>query len=164
MSVDAYSTHIGPLAWAVMMAPGDSELVEMGGGWYSTPLLHGIAEATGQEVFTVESDQWFSDALADYWPAPWHHYITDPEYAIPVSNAGLVFIDAGTIHRAPIVLAARDSGAELVVVHDIEPGGDYPGMWDALDSFKYRRDFTVYREHTAVVSDFVDVNQPPRGY
>lgn len=152
MSVDPYSTHIGPLAWAVTSRP-DGTLVEMGGGWYSTPVLHGIAEVTGQEVITVESEPDFLDALADYWPAPWHFYVLDPAYAMPVQGAAVVFIDAGTIERALIVDAARESGAHLVVVHDTEPGGNYPGLDEALDRFLYRRDFKVYSEYTTVVSD-----------
>jgi len=162
VSVDPYSTHIGALAWALPLTTGP--VVELGGGWYSTPLLHGYCESVGREMWTVEDDDYFMGAVQEYWPAPWHHYVLDPAYGIPVKEPGLVFIDAGTIYRAPLVLAAREAEAELVVVHDTEDppvggrpdwGEPYPGMADACAVFKYRRDFNVFSERTTVLSDIL---------
>lgn len=167
VSVDAYATHLEGLAWALAHTTGP--VVELGGGWYSTPMLHGFCEAQGRDLYTVEDSEWFLEALKDYWPASWHHYVHDEAYGIPVSDPGLVFIDAGTIYRAPLALAAKEARAELVVVHDTEDppvggrpdwGEPYPGMAEALDSFAYRRDFTAYSERTTVVSDTVELDTP----
>ena len=160
LSVDAYATHLEGLAWA--LARSEGPVVELGGGWYSTPMLHGFCEVLGRELFTVEDSAWFLAALEGYWPAPWHHYAHDDSYGIPVAEPGLVFVDAGTIYRAPLVLAAKEAGAQLIVVHDTEDpppagrpdwGEPYPGMAVALEGFAHRRDFTSFAEHTTVVSD-----------
>lgn len=159
-----WSSHLEALAWALPQTWGP--IVEMGAGWYSTPLLHGYAAATERELFTVDDPQhWEEDfnSLAATYETAWHSFERGT-YQLPVvdmTDGGLVFIDHGTVWRAPSLWEAKNAGARIIVVHDTEPtpGKDeeYPGMATALASFKYRLDFTVYPQWTTVLSDVIDL-------
>lgn len=148
-----YSSHLQALAWALARTTGD--IVEYGGGWYSTPMLHGFCEATGRALYTVESDQWMADQLVQGWGGR----VGRTAEAIDAPPApGLVFIDCGD----PALRAAYLSvshGAQLVVVHDTEPASEenYPAMHEALAEYKYRRDWTVYPWWTTAVSNTIEL-------
>lgn len=147
-----WSSHIEALAWAVARTTGP--VVEMGAGYYSTPLLHGLCEAQGRELWTFEQDPEWMAKVRDTWESDTHHFNKDfPENFKP----GLMFVDDASAWRAGNILWAKDHGAELVVCHDTEPAGRevYPGMQEALDGFVFSRRWTNFPAHTTVVSDTV---------
>jgi hypothetical protein len=162
-----WSSHIQALAWAVGQTEGP--IVEMGAGWYSTPLLHGFAEAAGRELWTVDDPHptWVPELtrIAEAYERSWHHFSVGT-YELPVDTAGgLVFADQSAGYRALSVIEAKIQGAGIIVVHDTEeyngpqPGEPYPGMTDALESFNYRRDFIVFPQRTTAVSDIYKLDE-----
>lgn len=141
-------THQEALTWAVAKTKGP--VVEIAMGWYSTLLLHGMCEGMGRELYSI-------DPLEE-WVAPfrrlesdWHHVILDETLTIPVSKAGVVFVDHNhpIVTRAEVIRAARPI-ADIVVVHDSEPGKQeaYPGVFtcfigmeEAINEYAHRRDW-----------------------
>lgn len=172
--MDGYSTHNEALAYAFGMTAGP--VVELGAGWYSTPLLHGMCEAAARDLYTVESD---AEWLASFrpWMRTWHQLVLDPAMRIPVASPGVVFVDHDMYpgkpghdgpSRGDSIRMARDAGATIVVVHDTEPktGGwdisdNARGQGDALEGWAYRRDWRALEPWTAAVSDVHDMRDRP---
>jgi hypothetical protein len=147
-----WSSHLEALAWAFVQSEGT--VVEYGGGWYSTPMLHGLCEATGRRLVTCEPDPYMHGQLTQGWANDWHEVRSTNAFGV---GAGLVFIDSGANERAPLLTACRQ--VEFVVVHDTEPESvkSYPDMHRILGQYRYRRDWRVYPWWTSVVSDRVNV-------
>jgi hypothetical protein len=55
MNIDGYSTH-QPLLLAAIAAT-DGDILELGGGWYSTLLLSAIANAGNRRAYTFETSE-----------------------------------------------------------------------------------------------------------
>lgn len=155
------ATHQNALAWAVSKTRGP--VVEMGIGWYSTWMLHGLTEGMGRELYSVEPHE--------EWIAPFrvmeselHHLVLDPSLTIPIEKAGVIFIDHNDAFttRAEVIREAADI-ADLVVIHDSEPGKEefYPGVFTcfvgmepAINEYKHRRDWRdMFPWTTAVWND-----------
>lgn len=56
MKMDPYSTHQALLTAAMLRT--DGRILEMGGGWYSTPLISAFAHVQGRRAFTVETSEY----------------------------------------------------------------------------------------------------------
>lgn len=147
---DPNGTHTEALAWAVVVT--DGPVVEMGMGWHSTPMLHGLCEGMGRELYSVDPLQEWIEPFRRF-ECSWHHLIHDESIGVPdIAHAGLLFMDHQSPQR-PRADMMREAHpiADLVVVHDSEPGkqelyaGLFPcwdGMEDAFKDFEHRRDFT----------------------
>lgn len=171
--MDIYSTHNEALAYAV--ASTDGPVVELGAGWYSTPLLHGLCEQTGRELYTVEAIPDFL-ALFRPWMRSWHHLIHDTSMTIPVPGAGVVFVDHDQYpgrtdpwHDGPSrgdSVRAAAAVARIVVCHDTEPltrdwnvSDNARGQADALTNWRFRRDWRYMEPWTTAVSDIIDLRE-----
>lgn len=144
-----YSTHIEALTWAALSTTGP--IVEWGCGYYSTPLLHSIAEVQGRRLYTMESQPGWLE-LFEPWENDFHFL-----NAVLVGTPGLVFID-DEAHMRPVHLN-ESYAAQLVVVHDTEPQSavNYPGMHEAMDEYLYRRDYTYFEQWTTILSNTVEL-------
>lgn len=179
-TIDGYSSHNEALAYAFARTTGP--VVELGAGWYSTPLLHGLCESTGRELFTIEAVPDFL-ALFRPWMRSWHHLIHDTDMVLPwgwggdQGSIGLVFVDhdqypgrTDAWHDGPSrgdsIRSAR-AAADVVVCHDTEPyasasfnpSDNARGQADALSGWKYRRDWRNVEPWTTAVSDVVDLSE-----
>lgn len=153
-----YGTHMAPLLTAVAATSGD--VLELGCGDYSTPLLHAVCAAHKRLLLSVEDNQaWLNNFM--YLERPWHQF-----FVIKNGNEwrtvgqekkwSVVFIDQVDVAaRAECITLFKDK-AEIIVVHDSENKGWFG---TAFDSFKYRYDYTVYLPHTTLVSNTIDVAQ-----
>ena len=148
-----YSTHIEALAWAASRTTGP--ILEWGCGYYSTPLLHGIAEAQGRKLYTMEAQEGWLELFLP-WKNEWHHLNRlMPAGQIP----GLVFVDDESWSRPIRIQEAHD--AQMVVVHDTEPESavNYPGMEEAMAEYRYRKDYKKFQQWTTVLSDHIDLGE-----
>lgn len=160
MTLPACGTHIPILAGALSCTSG--AVIELGAGWYSTPMLHAMCEVDGRSLYTLEaSKEWlekFHNLQTDRHHLYLHNYEAMVQFLATYTNLiGVVFVDHGSIEmRAPcIVEALRVS--DLVVVHDTE-SLDY-GYEPVLSQAKYRRDFKMFHPWTSVVSNFQEIPQ-----
>ncbi len=171
LSDGAYGTHMVPLATAVINTNGS--VLEMGGGDFSTPLLHALCKMHNRLLVTVETDQsWLSlflDLESDIhhfiylpvfenWSSPERMYGGNPELWDQIGSDrhwGVIFIDhAPGIRRAVDIQRLRNN-ADIFVVHDTQaPGYCYEPV---LSTFKYRFTYMRYDVTTTLVSDLIDV-------
>lgn len=147
---DANATHLQALVWALYRT--DGPILELGVGWYSTPLLAGVAEVTGRRVICVEGNRhWFAWAEQRFDGRVMVVSPVDGIHAFELTW-GLVLVDHGDgARRAESVHRYRRT---CVVVHDTQPNvrQHYPGLEEVLTTFDRRRDFTELEPWTTVVN------------
>jgi len=172
--IDGYATHQEALAFAFACTGG--AVVELGAGWYSTPLLHGLCEATMRELWTVEADlDWARQFIP--WSNKWHRLIVDSAVSIPagIEDIGIVLVDHNQYPGAPgrdgpsrgmSIRAARERGADIIVCHDSNMlladgslSSNYTGYQGALDEFPHRRDWTNFLPWTTALSDTLNIEE-----
>ncbi len=141
-------------------------VLELGAGFGSTLMLHGLCGSMERRLVTLESDlNWLREFL--HYGREWHtikyveHFLNLPEYT---EQWGLAFIDHGnagniqmSLDRGPSAIALQDT--PIIVMHDT----CYPKLYqydEAFTYFKYRWDWRVKSENTpltSIVSKTVDV-------
>lgn len=154
VKVDGYSTHIEALAFCFMRTHGP--VVELGAGWYSTPVLHGLCEAAGRDMLTIESEaDWLQEFTA--WETPWHRLTVDGRFTLPKGPLGLVLVDHGDLDRRAESVMEAKMRAQIVVIHDSqeELRERFLGLDEALEAFTYRRDWSKLHPQTSALSDTV---------
>lgn len=165
MSESVYGTHIHPLITAVMNTTGD--VLEMGCGDFSTPLLHSICKIQNRKVVSTDTDkQWLSLFMDLHSMNHTFQYVPVYETNIPdhhqwdrVGNQkwGVVFIDHRPGERRAIDIVRFKNDADIIVVHDTEnPGYGYES---AFKYFKYRYDYKRYNVWTTLVSNKINVEK-----
>ncbi len=152
-----------PLLGAVIASlhePGN--LLELGAGAYSTPLMHLMGKVTRRAVLTLDSDAEWIERLSsyrrphhavEYHPKPW----TDERLGGPWA---LAFVDNAAHERGPCLSALHH--VPLIVVHDTEAChlDQYAGFREALGAYRYRFDLRLpeFPNQTSVLSDTLDVS------
>lgn len=151
---DGHATHLQALVYALNRSEG--RILELGAGWYSTPVLAAVAEATMRPVLTVEADPVYRTWARERFGASLHQVIAPDDGIHPHQDHGdywgLVLVDHGDgSRRAESV--RRYGRSAMIVVHDTEPeaAAQYPGLEDVLASFTERRDFKALTPWTTVV-------------
>lgn len=156
------STHFPLLIKAVMESTGT--VAELGGGLFSTPLLHWLCFDSRRPLVTYESYRHYydfeklfaSDSHRVEFVEDWDAHTFDERY-------GVVFID----HSIPKRKHTRGDDAikfafkaDYVVLHDAgDDAHQKYGYYEAYKHFKYRKDWTGCRPHTTVLSNFHDVSK-----
>ena len=167
MSLNPYASHLPILSAVASRCNG--RILEVGGGFYSTPVLHGIAASRCLELTTVETHEFYFKLLGDL--------ISDSHEIVMVSKStdyfisefdsfGMAFVDNDDCPRADIILHLKYK-CPLIVAHDTEVQADHYGFNRINEAFKYRADFHFDYLHmedeirlpwTSVYSDTDDLN------
>ena len=151
------SSHYPVLIRAFEHSNGD--VLELGTGLYSTPLLHWLVADAGRKLVSYENDPFYY-RLNHFAHAPFHelHKITDWDRAKIEREWGLVFIDHNPPERRAIDAIRVAQFAKLVVIHDNEPRYAHVYHFEQLDThYKYRYDYKKFRPFTSVYSNFDDL-------
>lgn len=153
--MEGAATHQPWLSLAVMKT--DGKIAEFGMGWYSTPLLHYLAQAGGRELMSYETDiEWYSK-FDDFG----HDKIMVIDYATQPFEGDGPF-DVALVDSSPgdyrIEIVKRLKGiCKFILAHDTE--ADIPPSagaygWSKLDGlFKYQTVLKTLRPWTTVYSD-----------
>jgi len=149
-----YLTHLPLLAVAATITTGP--VLELGAGFGSTLMLHGLCGACGRRLVTLESDQSWLGMFIPY-RRPWHEikHVEDfknlPEYDM---EWGLALVDHGIAEQRGQSVEALQH-VPLIVVHDT----CHPMLYNydsVLGGFKYRFDYKVVGPMTTLVSHVID--------
>jgi len=111
---DPYWTHV-PTLVKHCLAHKPHTIVECGTGYYSTPVLHAIAQQTGAKLLSMESNpRWlvqFTHMATDY-----HSFqlVNDWQHEFPTGD--LVFVDSGPVASRRLLLSHIT--APVILVHD----------------------------------------------
>ena len=152
-SANPSGTHLPYLAKLLQRV--DGPILEMGSGFFSTPLLYWHTVMHSQPFRSYESKK----AWADTMGAP-VQFVQDWSQAnINEMRWSLVFIDHGqALLRKDHAIAVKDL-TDYVVLHDTEERFEstysYSEVWP---HFKHRVDFTGILPNTTVLSNTQDLN------
>ncbi len=136
--MDPYSTHLEPLVKAAIESNGD--ILELGCGDYSTPLLASIALNRGKKLYVKSSDARWANQYKDICDVEivnWDTWKIDRKY-------GMIFLD--NEEHAPqrtFRLASLKDYADVIVMHDASQAMDV-GLKDILHLFK---SYKYYDKH-----------------
>lgn len=126
-----YSTHLPMLLLALQQTNGD--VVELGSGEYSTPLLRRYCQENNRGFYTYDNNEEWASKTSSVWIKDW---AVHTEWK---RKCGVMFIDlAPGDYRWKAMIEAKDL-ADIVVVHDSEEVGlgDYQ-LRRAFPHFNYR--------------------------
>jgi hypothetical protein len=160
---NGYGTHIPLLASVVATAPR-GDVLELGVGHFSSPLLSFLCKTMGRKLYSFEEKAEWLKNVEDL-EAPHHelHVSTDPYDWMPavdelaVKHFAVIFIDHGRTNQDRMAaLRHLADRADFIVVHDTVNTW-FAGVDDVLDSFKFRYDYCAMTPVTTVVSNVHDV-------
>lgn len=157
LSDAAYGTHLVPLIAAVKYTNGN--VLELGMGDYSTPVLHEVLKNTGRMLISVENDrEWFHNFKDLSYQ---FHALRNTDYKDPwllSIQYSVIFVDnAPAPDRAKALLHFMNS-TEIFVVHDTDKM-KYYGYEEVFSQFEYRYTYPRYRKSTTLLSNTIDVTK-----
>lgn len=130
----AHASHLRLLVKTALRTRGP--ILELGAGWYSTPILHEIASAHDRLLITVENDPSWLDRFRHLVTrrhrielvADWDDFVPDPE------GYGMALIDHAPAARRAVDIERLAPLVDLFVIHDTEsPEYRYDTIWPMLD-------------------------------
>jgi hypothetical protein len=157
-----YGSHLPILTRVIELTHGD--VLEVGMGLYSTPLLHTVCALQDRRLVSYDNDtEWFKDNKK--WESPDHEVklIEDWEQ-VDFSDGGrqhwsVAFVDEKPAKNRVKSIKKLARIANFVIIHDSEPESDkfFKYSW-IYPLFKYRYDYKRCRPNTTVLSNFVDLS------
>lgn len=152
-SYDASETHLPALVRAVMKLGGP--VLELGGGWHSSPILH----ALDIDVLTLEEDAEWVDPLREACGGNFIHapdYVAAMRSALPVKPWKIIFIDCHGQYR--LEATRLFSRFPLLVVHDTNLNEWIQWEVDVFPQFVSVKHWTQRHPWTSYLSNILDVN------
>lgn len=149
----AWTTHMGVLVKVLLMSQGD--VIELGAGPSSTPLLHWICKEMNRKLISYEIDPDYYEYARQY-RSSLHRIVLvrDWNEVDTKTYRGVVFIDHNPFNkREEDVVKFKDS-ADYIVIHDTDSERDFKIVWP---NFKYAYTWKECRPWVSVVSNFKDL-------
>lgn len=155
----SWSTHMPMLIKTVQASEG--EVLEVGGGVFSTPLLHWLCKVEGRKLTTYENDP-ITFEFVHAFQSHLHRtrFIKSWDKMDFKRHWGVVLIDHHPeARRTPDAIRFKDS-ADFIVLHDTEKPLKY-GYDELWQHFKYVYHDKGCRPWTSVVSNTKDLSFLP---
>jgi hypothetical protein len=150
---EEYLSHQAVLC--AVAAKTHGPILELGCGYGSTPVLHGLCLAQSRDLHTLEENQEWLQKFMHFRAK--HHVLRRveswedlPEYQ---DRWSVVFVDHGGYLLRGYSIQALANSADYIIAHDSCHGHLY-GYENVLNTFTHRYDFTRWPPHTTVVSNF----------
>lgn len=112
-----YGSHLVPLLLAVMRTTGD--VLELGLGVSSTPVLHALCQIQGRRLVTIENNrEWFS--IGERYASDFHQVLYVPKWAdAPIERPwSVALVDHSPDERRRIELERLAPHADILIAHD----------------------------------------------
>ena len=144
-------THFPILAAAVARTWGD--VLELGIGDYSTPMLHHMLARSSKHLVSLETSEEWLELFAHFRSLNHELNLMKRWEDVAVGhNWGVVFVDVAPGDARPGLAAAFKDTAHFVVCHDTEAYGD---GWDKIKGvFRHETVWKEYPTWTTVYSNF----------
>lgn len=155
--MDIVGSHQRCLVAAALRTEG--LMVELGVGWYSTPILHEIAHAQKRKMITYDNNRdWilqFKGLKSEY-----HDLVTLGWWGdMPLANHyGMVFVDQGQPIEREYSIRRMVDVVDVFVMHDTEESFAY-GYNRTLPMFKYQYTDKCQAAWTTIASNKIDVTK-----
>ncbi len=152
-----YTTHIGMLVKILERSKGD--VVECGGGIFSTPLLHWVCKAMDRNLISYEQDPAYYQFERQFQSRQ-HiiRFVEDWDKIDTKTHRGMVFIDHHPPERRMIELERFKDSADFIVVHDTERQSREYNRQEVFDLFKHQYTWKACKPWTSVFSNFHDLS------
>lgn len=180
MHTDPFSTHQSLLVAAMLSTQGP--ILEIGGGYYSTPIVSAFASTQRREAHTIETGaaiyellKRFSSPFHKIWPVSGYDFAADGRFTpradttradyIAIQSRFLadfckqhpqrwsvVFIDQSPGYLRVPAIEHFANTADFIITHDTELVDAY-GYEPCLSRFHHRWDFRLRVPHTTIVSN-----------
>lgn len=156
-----YSTFMPMLLEAMARTNGD--VLELGAGVFSTPLLHWLCEKQKRNLLTIESDRGWFKFTKQYLESNFHKFLWVKNW----DDAGeqikkkwdVVLVDHSPSKRRIVEIKLLANLAKYIVIHDSEPWKQNHYRYHRIyPLFKHRFDFDLVDHHTTVLSNFFKVD------
>ena len=136
-----------------IMSLTDGSVLELGAGFFSTPLFYWLCKAEGREFVSYENDKKWCEEIGEMTT-----YIEDWDKAnILSTHWSVMLIDHRPAHRRRIDARRLKDNADFIIMHDSDMERDRVyGYTEIYPLFKYKYDFTKVKPHTTVLSNFKD--------
>lgn len=155
-----YSTFLPMLLEAMDRTRGD--VLELGAGVFSTPILHWMCERHNRQLLTLESDRrWFH--LTKHQLKNDNHkfvHIENWDKAEDLINKewDVVLVDHSPSNRRIVEIKKLANLAKYLIVHDAEPWKEKEFRYSEIyPLFKYKFHFDLVDHHTVVLSNFANL-------
>jgi len=157
-----YGTHLPLLISTVRKTTGS--ILELGMGVFSTPFLHYIAVLDNREVLSVENFKDWSEFFLDKYSHKNHkiRVIDSWDDLDKVENINrewdVVLVDQTPDLARIEAVKKLANKAKYIIIHDSTPKYESNYHYSEIyPLFKYRRDWTLDRNHATVLSNFVSL-------
>lgn len=133
-------------------------MLELGTGYYSTPIFHAMAEMHKRHCYSYESSpEWYAKALK--FQSAYHHIIFIEDWeTIPSGSFGIVFVDQSPNKYRRFSLKKFANSADYLIAHDSEIRRQSQfHLEKTLLTFKYRYDYKKIEPNVTVVSNFCNL-------
>ncbi len=153
-----YSTHMGVLINVLMHSKGD--VIECGGGPFSTPMLHWLCKLQGRRLITYENHPDYH-AFERQFQSQRHsvRLVEDWDKIDTTKRVGVVFIDHHPPERRMVELERFKDSADYIVIHDTERVSREYNRDEVFTMFKYRHDWKDCKPWTSVLSNSKDLSK-----
>lgn len=156
-----YSTFLPMLLTVMERTTGD--VLELGAGVFSTPVLHWLCEKQKRRLLTIESDPLWHRFTSKYLRTQYHKFIHvanwDDAKRFINKEWDVALIDHSPSGRRVTEIRVLANLAKYLVVHDSEPWKEREYHYSQIyPLFKYRFNFDLADHQTAVLSNFFPVD------
>jgi hypothetical protein len=145
-NMDPYATHLEALVYATLM--NNENILELGCGYYSTPLLYSICKIQNRKLSILSSNKDWLDKFKDYGECElvenWSEFNFHGKY-------GMVFLDNEqlTAHRIMLIPKIMQI-TNVLVVHDADKMINNPNWKNFTEQYNQIW-FKKYNPHTVIL-------------
>jgi len=155
-----YSTHLPVLMEVMNRTTGD--VLELGPGVFSTPVLHWMCETKGRNLLSIENDPKWSWFCRQFFETDKHKHILVKDWdeaKVHIDKPwDVVLIDHSPSKRRVKEITILANKAKFMVLHDADPDKDWDYHYSTIyPLFKYKYLFTDAFHNVALLSNFIDL-------
>ena len=154
-----FTTHLPMLMKCVNAT--DGPIMELGGGYFSTPVLHWMCHAVGRYLLTYDDDAVYFPFIKGFRSRNHRVRLIDDWNTIDTkTHWSVVLVDHtnSITQRVESILKLKDS-ADFIVVHDTEQRTFQKELDEINKNFKYVYQWKGCTPNTSVLSNFKDITK-----
>lgn len=152
-----YTTNMTMLIKVLLISKGD--VIECGGGIFSTPLLHWLCKMQGRKLITYENEKSYYEFERKFQSPAHRVRFVENWDDIPIpKHCGVVFIDHHPSERRMVETLRFKDVADYIIIHDTERTSREYNKPEVFEQFKYRYDWKACKPWCSVFSNLKDLS------
>ena len=141
----------------------EGPILELGTGFFSTPILHMLCMDTNRMLISFENDRSFFDLEQKFINDPHQIIFTDDWDRINIDNThwGMALVNHKPAERRVEEIRRLANIADFIIIHDSEPSQNHHYHYDLiypLSKFRYDYQSKPRYAHTTVLSNLKDLS------